>query len=83
MTPGAIAKRNADATERMKQAAATLAERFGVDASVLNVSSVGGPEVKALKEREAVADLLEQLVARSADLVDSREVAGSARRKAS
>lgn len=65
MTPGAMAKRNADATMRMKAAAALLAERFGVDAGGLNVSSVGGPEVKTLREREAVAELLEALVERT------------------
>lgn len=79
MTPGAIAKRNADATERMTQAAATLAERFGVDPSGLNVSAVGGPEVKALREREAVADLLEALVA----CTTPGELAAPVKRKAS
>lgn len=81
MTPGAIASRNANATDRMKTAAATLAERFGVDVSVLSVPSVGGPEVKALKEREGVAELLEALVERTGAMREMDKPAPVAARK--
>lgn len=58
-----LAGRDMTATNRMVAAAEILAERFGLDAEMDRVrTQKGDPAVRQMLQREAVADLLEQLV---------------------
>lgn len=64
MTPGARAKRQALATNKMLEMAEALTERFEIDPEIMarldNPS--GPPDVKQMKIHEAIADLMEEVV---------------------
>lgn len=62
MDKGVLGARNQRAQARIIAAASILAERFGLGEQSLVVQQ-RDPAVKALLERERVADLLEALVA--------------------
>ena len=65
MTPGAMANRNADAMARMLAAARVLADRFNLTTTgELNVVH-RDPQLKALFQREAMALVLTELVAKT------------------
>jgi hypothetical protein len=64
MHPSALGKRNLEAQNRILAAAETLAAAFEIDPALVSGMRVQekDPAVRAMKEREAVADLLEALV---------------------
>ncbi len=64
MDKGSLGARDQRAQERMVRTATTLAERFGVvmPSTLLAAVQAKDPAVKAMFQREAVADLLERLV---------------------
>lgn len=64
-----MARRNAEAQERILKAACELAEKNNLPDELVEALRVQGndPPVKALKEREAVANLLEALAGHPAE----------------
>jgi hypothetical protein len=67
MHPGRRAAFQELAHARIVQAAETLAERFGLEqAEIPTTVNQRHPEVAALEQQQAVADLLEQLVEKTA-----------------
>lgn len=65
MDPSALGKRNAIAQNRLRLAVAELAQRFKLDPALeQSLSGIqGDPAVRAMKEREAMAGILEALLA--------------------
>ena len=88
MHNAAYAERNAKAQIRLVNAAVALGERFGVEDYAAKVSEAGhrNPQYAALFQKEAVADMLEQMVAQSEPEPvpeESKKSSTSTRKKAS
>lgn len=66
MDKGTLGARNEVATKRMVEAASRLGDLFGIEPGYVAALTVSDkdPLVRAMKQREAVADLLEELVKR-------------------
>jgi DNA uptake protein ComE-like DNA-binding protein len=58
----ALAAREEVAVKRIVAAMQKLGEQFGLDVSPLEAVQARDPRIRAMKQKEVVADLLEQLV---------------------
>lgn len=79
MKAGILFERDGRAQQRILRAATELADRLGVAPTVLEQLKTqrGDPAVRAMQQREAIADLLEALVERSEHLVAAESEADS------
>ena len=75
MTPEALAKRNADAMQRIDVAAGRLEVATNIVLPTLSAAQARDPQVRALLQREMIADLLERLADRleAGPVVDVKE----------